>query len=146
MSSTNLSHFYIPKKSLLVFQSSANLPNFRLPAPIGRNFERLVMVFLKYRNGSNLERSLLSTIKSYCAITSNTITQVNVHSSKIRCHCKTPLHIRYRVSRYYFYFENSNSNMDFFFKSREDVMTHENDVLMKKVEIFAALNFISRII
>ena len=49
-------------------------------------------------------------------------------------------------SLYYFYFENSNSNMDFFFKLREDVMTHENVVLMKKVEIFAVLNFISRII
>ena len=65
MTSPNLSHFYISKKPLLVFQSSANLPNFRLPAPIGQNFERLVMVFLKYINGSNFERSLLSTIQSF---------------------------------------------------------------------------------
>ena len=67
MTSPNLSHFYISKKPLLVFQSSANLPNFRLPAPIGQNFERLVMVFLKYNNGSNLERSLLSIIQSFVA-------------------------------------------------------------------------------
>ena len=67
MTSPNLSHFYISKKPLLVFQSSANLPNFRLPAPIGQNFERLVMVFLKYNNGSNLERSLLSLIQSFVA-------------------------------------------------------------------------------
>ena len=67
MTSPNLSHFYISKKPLLVFQSSANLPNFRLPAPIGQNFERLVMVFLKYSNGSNLERSLLSIIQSFVA-------------------------------------------------------------------------------
>ena len=67
MTSPNLSNFYISKKPLLVFQSSANLPNFRLPAPIGQNFERLVMVFLKYNNGSNLERSLLSIIQSFVA-------------------------------------------------------------------------------
>ena len=67
MTSPNLSHFYISKKPLLFFQSSANLPNFRLPAPIGQNFERLVMVFLKYNNGSNLERSLLSLIQSFVA-------------------------------------------------------------------------------
>ena len=57
------SYLYISKKLLLVSQSFANLPNFRLPAPIDENFERLVMVFLKYKNGSNLERSLLSTIE-----------------------------------------------------------------------------------
>ena len=67
MTSPNLSHFYISKKPLLVFQSSANLPNFRLPAPIGQNFKRLVMVFLKYNNDSNLKRSLLSIIQNFVA-------------------------------------------------------------------------------
>ena len=67
MTSLNLSHFCISKKPLLVFQSSANLTNFRQPTPIGQNFERLVMVFLKYNNGSNLERSLLSIIQSFVA-------------------------------------------------------------------------------
>ena len=43
------------KKPLQVSRTSANLPNFRLLAPICQN-ERLAMVFLKYRNGSNLER------------------------------------------------------------------------------------------
>ena len=37
------SYLYISKKLLLVSQSFANLPNFRLPAPIDENFERLVM-------------------------------------------------------------------------------------------------------
>ena len=38
-----------------------------VPMTAPSNFERLVMVFLRIKNGSNLERSLLSTIQSYDA-------------------------------------------------------------------------------
>ena len=38
-----------------------------VPMTAPSNFERLVMEFLRIKNGSNLERSLLSTIKSYDA-------------------------------------------------------------------------------
>ena len=60
MTSQNLSHFYISKKPLLlVFQSSTNLPKFRLPAPIGQKFDMVSRIFLKYKNGSNFFYDLL---------------------------------------------------------------------------------------
>ena len=46
MTSPNLCHFYISKKPLLACQTSANLPNFRLSAPIGQNFE--ILKWLKF--------------------------------------------------------------------------------------------------
>ena len=67
MTSPNLSHYYISKKPLLVSQSFGRLVLAVWSWADWQNFERLVMVFLKYKNGSNLERSLLSTIQSYVA-------------------------------------------------------------------------------
>ena len=67
MTSPNLSHYYISKKPLLVSQSFGRLVLAVWSWADWPNFERLVMVFLKYKNGSNLERSLLSTIQSYVA-------------------------------------------------------------------------------
>ena len=72
MTSPNLSHYYISKKPLLVSQSFGRLVLAVWSWADWQNFERLVMVFLKYKNGSNLERSLLSTIQSYVTNPSKT--------------------------------------------------------------------------
>ena len=64
MISQNLSHVYIPKKTLLV-----SLKFWQIGAgslKLGRLAkDRLVMGFFYIKNGSNLERSLLSIIQSY---------------------------------------------------------------------------------
>ena len=67
MTPPNLSHYYISKKALLVSRSFGRLVLAVWSLADWQNFERLVMVFLKYKNGSNLERSFQSTIQCYVA-------------------------------------------------------------------------------
>ena len=43
----------------------ANLPHFRLPAPIGQKFNRISKDFLQYKNGSKNFYDLLRPIPTY---------------------------------------------------------------------------------
>ena len=43
---------YLKKKLWKPWRKPANLPNFRLPAPMGQRFHIVSRNFLKYRNGS----------------------------------------------------------------------------------------------
>ena len=60
-----LSHFYIKKKLWKPWRKPANLPNFRLPAPIGQKFVIVSRVFLKYKNGSNFFYELLRPLPAH---------------------------------------------------------------------------------
>ena len=44
----NLSHFHISKKFWKPWRKPANLPYFRLPAPIGQKFDMVSRTFLKF--------------------------------------------------------------------------------------------------
>ena len=54
-----LSHFYISKKFWKPWRKPANLPFFRLPAPIGQKFDMVSRIFLRYKDGSNFFYNLL---------------------------------------------------------------------------------------
>ena len=54
-----MSHFHISKKFWKPWRKPANLPYFRLPAPISQKFDMVSRTFLKYKNGSNFFYDLL---------------------------------------------------------------------------------------
>ena len=60
-----MSHFYIVKNLWKPHRKPANLPHFRLSAPIGQNFTRISIDFFQYKNGSKFFYDLLSPIPTY---------------------------------------------------------------------------------
>ena len=60
-----MSHFYIVKNLWKPHRKPANLPHFRLPAPIGQKFNRISIDFLQSKNGSKNFYDRLRPIPTY---------------------------------------------------------------------------------